>query len=321
MHMQGARIVTSQPKKIPTFGEALRQTRTDRGYSHRDLSDRVGVRQEIVRQWEAGETIPNAQQLKRLYGTLPRLQFYDSLLPHEPPPKGEDKRAAFAEPLVSSPDASVKPKTFGEALRRARVAEELDQDGLGSLLDVTGQAVSAWELDVANPILAHYDQLAVLFPSLALAPKPHAQDIDKPDGGKGAPRDGNPRPATPASPSTRALRAVVPGPGAVIKSDPVCDAHSPRSSADAPGTAPVSNSTTTAPSGSPRPDRPRDDVDQAGAAYAQALILLRRSELHVADLQMQLARAEEIVRIAAQRLGDADAKLKRAVAEAAATAD
>lgn len=315
MHMQGARIVTSPPKKIPTFSEALRQTRTDRGYSHRDLSDRVGARQEVIRQWEAGETIPNAQQLKRLYGTLPRLQFYDSLLPRGQPPTLEGKQADSPGPSTLPPDPFVTPKTFGEALRRARVAEGLDQDGLGSLLDVTGQAVSAWELDVANPILAHYDQLTILFPSLALAPKPHAQDIDKPDGGKGAPRDGNSRPATPASASTRTLRAVVvSGPGAASKAlGPVCDAASPRS-ADAPATA-------TAPPGSPCPDLPRSEVDQLGAAYAQALMQLRRSELHVTELQTQLARAEENVRIATQHLGEADAKLKRAVAEAAATAD
>lgn len=89
--------------------------------------------------------------------------------------------------------------TFGDALQAERKREGLDQEDLGAMLDppVTGQAVSAWETNGSTPVLVNLGQLYDLFPNLALAPKPHSQDIPVPNGGKGGSRGASASPAAP----------------------------------------------------------------------------------------------------------------------------
>lgn len=78
--------------------------------------------------------------------------------------------------------------TFGRALSAARVAATYSQDDIGALLEVTGQAVSAWEVGTAAPVREHYEELLRMFPELKTAPEPEWRDIAPPDGGKGIPR-------------------------------------------------------------------------------------------------------------------------------------
>jgi transcriptional regulator with XRE-family HTH domain len=306
MHRQDPRIGTSLSTKFPSFGQALRNLRGERGLSARELSARIGVSQDVVRQWESDESIPSALQLKKLYGTFPRLKFFESVFAgqHAVRTPG-DAAVASEEPPLDVPDQPALPSTFGDALRGARIAEGLDQDALGGLLDVTGQAVSAWEHDIANPILAHYDQLRLLFPTLASAPKPHAQNIEKPDGGKGAARDSSNRPSPSASYPDRTF-------------DSVPTSSPPRS----PALAIPDGAARIAAIGMvpPPSDLTRDEVDELGACYAQTLMHLRRSELVLQELRLKLASAEEEVQRATEQVTRADDKLKRAVAEATATA-
>jgi transcriptional regulator with XRE-family HTH domain len=188
--------------------------------------------------------------------------------------------------------------TFGDALRHIRIAEGLDQDELGSLLSVTGSAVSAWEHDTANPITSHYMQLLELFPALSAAPKPHPQDIQKPDGGKGIPRDGS---------GASTFLASVP-----LRDDPT------EQTAAAHSVAATSTALVPARDGSPKPDsQHRVTVEQAGADYAQARLHLLRSEFLVVERKRQLSDAEHQVEIAKKTVQSAEETLKKAVADAA----
>lgn len=81
-----------------------------------------------------------------------------------------------------------KKQGFGLTLREEREAEGMDQEELGALLGVTGQAVSQWELEAATPVRENYEALVLLFPRLREAPEPDWKDIAIPDGGRGVSR-------------------------------------------------------------------------------------------------------------------------------------
>lgn len=95
----------------------------------------------------------------------------------------------FPEPPSSTRLVTGKPETFGQALRRLRQDENMEASLVAGLLDVTGQAVSAWEHDINTPITEHYNLLVELFPRLVDAPRPDTRDLSKPDGGKGLQRE------------------------------------------------------------------------------------------------------------------------------------
>lgn len=170
--------------KRDSFGEHLRRERMARVVSHFEVGQRCGVAKEVVKQWELDRAAPNRYELQKLLDLFPSLQ-------RSVPP---DWGGFYAEtshlvdgPPPSAPEAP-EAKTFGEALARERLREGMTQDELAELLDVSGQAVSHWEIDRNAPVLAHYTALLDLFPDLALAPEPPTQDIDKPNGGEGVER-------------------------------------------------------------------------------------------------------------------------------------
>lgn len=196
---------------IKTFGQALKKIRMERGLSHKEVADRVGVQKAQIRRWETDENTPTNFHLKKLYGTFSTLRFYTHLLPAFERARLIDKAEkiiiskasgelpqddTWLPPIASRheslPDElakTVKPKTFGEHLRALRLAEGLDMDELAELMSVTGQACSAWELDKAVPVMAHYVKLCDLFPGLKNAPVPNCPDKPKPSGGPGIPRN------------------------------------------------------------------------------------------------------------------------------------
>lgn len=91
----------------------------------------------------------------------------------------EVSSAAAPAPPAPAPSA---PKTFGEALRRAREVEGLTQEELGQFVGVTQPVVSKWELDEFAPIQKHLEALRDLLPALKTAPAPDSRDIEKPVG-------------------------------------------------------------------------------------------------------------------------------------------
>jgi transcriptional regulator with XRE-family HTH domain len=168
--------------QIRTWGQALARCRIDKNMSHREVADRAGVGASAVRDWEMGIAYPTRPQLKRLVNLCFRqLQYFTGLLPtefHAPPSvKPADPDEAYVPPSLPGPPPPElapppEPKTFREALRRAREDEGLHQRELAEMMDVTEAAVGHWETGTAQPYVHNYEKLLVLFPSLASVPRP-----------------------------------------------------------------------------------------------------------------------------------------------------
>jgi DNA-binding transcriptional regulator YiaG len=171
---------------IDSFGQLLQRARLEKKHlTPRDLARSANVSEAVYKGWEADQNHPNRLQLTKMFGANHWLQ---AELP---------KKAAAVITKVA-PLTELEPRglanaiapTFGEALQAERKREGLSQEDLGALLDpqVTWQAVSAWEVGTSIPVRANLAQLYELFPNLALAPAPPAQDIPVPSGGKGGSR-------------------------------------------------------------------------------------------------------------------------------------
>lgn len=181
-----------------SFGLLLQQARLEKKHlTPRDLARSANVSEAVYKGWEADQGHPNRLQLAKMLGSAHWLH------PHLP-------KKVLAAVLVTTPQSAVlEPRntdnlttwTFGDALQAERKREGLDQEDLGAMLEppVTGQAVSAWETNVSAPVLVNLEQLYDLFPNLALAPKPHSQDIPVPNGGKGSSRGAAAAPSSPAA--------------------------------------------------------------------------------------------------------------------------
>ena len=63
------RVVTTEASRW-SFPERLKHARQQGGYSTREMSKLLGVRQETVLSWETGRTSPRANRLPVLAGTL-----------------------------------------------------------------------------------------------------------------------------------------------------------------------------------------------------------------------------------------------------------
>lgn len=172
--------------------------------SRRDVADRCGVSEGVVKRWERGESIPSNQQFKRLVGIMVRIaphapdwgSFEGSVLSGRLDEKREDITEYIrdierrAGPFQPKPPA----EPFGTGLRRVREENEVSQSELAELLDLTGQAVSAWEAENTTPVQVNLDKLYAVLPELkagvemAAIMKPASRDIPAPNGGAGFPR-------------------------------------------------------------------------------------------------------------------------------------
>lgn len=63
------------PGKAP-FHQYLSQLRSRTGNSHRDVANRCGVQRSKVREWEAGESIPDPTAFRKLCGMFHELGAY-----------------------------------------------------------------------------------------------------------------------------------------------------------------------------------------------------------------------------------------------------
>lgn len=285
--------------KITTFGQALRLLREERGLSYREVQERSGCSKQDVKNWEMGLSYPSGNQLTRLHKMcFHRLRFFLHLIP-------EHYRSAATQPdepdeIGGSQEAErdleatlPEPKTFGEALKRERVHEGLNQDELGELVGVVGQAVSQWETDGASPIHEHFVKLCDLFPDLKTGPQPDPRKIPKPDGGKGQQRDHL---------TIRGSDSKLPAPGLTISSSSAPSADSPP-----PAQAPRIYGSVTAIMSPAKPML--TPFERAGATYARTLHdrVAARSRLDEAERELEKARhtleeAEKQVKIAHDHL-------------------
>lgn len=188
----------SQQSRITTFGQAIALVRARHGHTHHNVADFVHVKASRVKDWEQGRAVPNAHEVTLLCKMMASLRFYRELLPRPVlkslPASPADPSATLERQVLEAPEPA--PKTFGEALRRARLAEGLGQAEVAELLNVEQGTVSRWELDRNPPVRDLYRALCEIFPSLKQAPSPDSRDIDKPEGnhlGNG----GSPNPVVP----------------------------------------------------------------------------------------------------------------------------
>jgi len=99
-----------------------------------------------------------------------------------------DRELTWIPPIDKSPPPAdvaaplPKPKTFGEALRQARVREGLSVIELGPLIGVDPAAVRQWENGNSQPVVENYNKLTALLPVLCSGPTPISRDIPKPAG-------------------------------------------------------------------------------------------------------------------------------------------
>lgn len=83
--------------------------------------------------------------------------------------------------------------TFGDALKYFRERMNMSQDAFAQMFipTITGQAISFWETNVNIPVKDLYEQILDFIPEMKEQPRPEVQNIPKPDGGRGQPKDGS----------------------------------------------------------------------------------------------------------------------------------
>lgn len=271
--------------KFQTWGQALAHCRIDRGLSHRDVADRCGVNKEAVRDWEMGLSVPTRPQLKRMQNLCFRqIRYFTYLLPAElrkpPEVKPADPDEAFVPEQEEGPPPPElakprkEPKTFPEALRRAREEEGLSHGDIAEILDVVAAAVQHWESDRTRPYVHNYEKLLQLFPSIGNVPRPKDMRVLRAAAKQPAPTPPPARVAPPAPPAPPATAAAAPPPPAV-QAKP----------------------------------QPRNALEDAGAAYGRAVAEAKRAraavtaaEATMKSLQGAAVEAEEEVKRAHARL-------------------
>jgi transcriptional regulator with XRE-family HTH domain len=290
-------MMIAQRITINSFGMALRLLREERGMSYREVAERVGCSRSDIKAWEDGTSYPVGVHLARLHKMcFHRLKHFLHLIPShfrteeitaerlsvEPAPVIKEPERDIEEPLPA-------PRSFGEALKRARVHEGLSQEELGDMLGVVGQAVSEWETDGNTPVREHYEKLVDLFPALKDGPTPDYRDIPKPDGGRGQTRD------------HVTLRGADTQPPIPSASAPTPDSKPP------PWPLKPTPSSITALVGSPQ--KALTPFEKAGAEYARALhnaklasARLDAAEKALREAQAGIEDANQAVKIAHDRL-------------------
>jgi transcriptional regulator with XRE-family HTH domain len=309
-------IATGVAFRRPPFHEALDRLRARRGLSYSELAERTGVSKRDMMAFCKGAGIPTPRQFCRLRNVV-----FRELAPYREDLEVQWDRAgtaddinevtdrrehtvedgAMLEAAMRTPTLAEDATWFGEALRRARVAEGMSQEELGQLLGVTGQAVAHWESERNAPVRDSYSKLLDLFPVLARCPAPPTQDIAVPDGGRGDTRadgGGGEQPA-----ARFELPRLVTGTHADARPPgvPLTNPHGAIMAAPQPKSLIVAH----------KPDAPMLDLEQAGGAYALALVEVSRAQHKVELAEAERIRAELAVVTCQQREDDARAELQR----------
>jgi len=123
-----------------TLGAAIRQRRLEQGLRQEDPAPLLGVKPDTVASWETGVAFPLPRHFPKLLAFLGKHQGL--LLPDEDP---------------------TCPATFGEVLRRRRLALGLSRAALAARLGTTASGIADWEHGRASPSLRHRPWLTELF--------------------------------------------------------------------------------------------------------------------------------------------------------------
>src|SRR5258708_7753975 len=100
-----------------TFAEKLRELRTGKGLSQKELADTAGVTQAAVAHWESGKKIPAFDSVQALCAALGvRCTVFDGcdyVADEEPRRRG--RPTSEAEPTPTKPAAKATPRKKGGA--------------------------------------------------------------------------------------------------------------------------------------------------------------------------------------------------------------
>jgi transcriptional regulator with XRE-family HTH domain len=70
-------MMAVEKKPLKKFNQILKEMRTGRGMSLKDLAERARVPKHVVEEWEAGDKVPTRQQYNRITGVFQQLKFYE----------------------------------------------------------------------------------------------------------------------------------------------------------------------------------------------------------------------------------------------------
>ncbi len=289
-------VTTSKPSEARTFGDVMRAFRERADISHRDIAGKCGVSRAEVKAWERGIAYPTSgRQTRALCDMMPQLKHYLLLLPAEQRIAARTEMGIPTAPVHRSdaipietampssdflPPPLAPPSTFGEALRRARIHEGMNQEEVGELVGVVVSTISDWERDEHAPVVDNYTKLVEIFSALKDAPRPDSLDRDKPVGNVFG--TGGAKPGTGIVPDCVVCRDnSAPGPHTCVRDS---------------GRLPSIVETPTA------------MVDRMGIDYARALMIVGSETAKVARLESELRTAKAAVEMASK---ECDRVLKR----------
>ncbi len=172
--------IAAEPKQPTIWGDALKQMRTAKGWSPRDLINHAArdATMKQVQQWERGDAHPSARHMDLLRKFVPGLRAFDDMLPPglRADPKAKSKIVDI-EP-IAAPTGWRGPRvtTFAQALRFCREQQGMSGIALAKSVGVTQSSISRWELgrggDEGRMIQEVYQKLCDLLPMLEHGPKP-----------------------------------------------------------------------------------------------------------------------------------------------------
>lgn len=178
-----------RPGPKMTLSEAILVEMNKHGMSMTELIEQTRLSRPRLNEIIDG-AMPTPYEFRRLRHGLPRLSYLfteEQLSPaaiveleREERKKNPDVPRWAPPPVeVEEPILEPPPGTFGEALLRAIREEDMTIGQTAHLLEVTDQAVRYWIADSNVPVRPNYDKLLQLFPTLAQAPAPKTDPLER----------------------------------------------------------------------------------------------------------------------------------------------
>jgi DNA-binding XRE family transcriptional regulator len=173
-----------------TFPSLLAQAMKKHQIDARAIAHKSKVSTNEIEEFLKGTRMPEPRTFARMLFTLPSMQHLKPAIREAyqrrsrvvPATEELDFDASWlpAPAMAPAPSEAPLPTTFRERLRALRLRDELTEEDVAEMVEVTNQSVSTWETGVRTPIQQHYDALVALWPELADVPAPSMQQIDKP---------------------------------------------------------------------------------------------------------------------------------------------
>lgn len=178
-------MAQTMPEITRTFAQWIKYAREEKELEPREVAKRLQVPLKRFEAMEAGTDIPIGGETPLLQSILPALKAAEAKLALQRARQELSNSGGLPTPgeVAARLASSEEVGTFGSCLMRQRENYGLTRLQLANRVGtVTQRAIRAWELDESIPVADNYTKLLEVFPSLAQAPKPAVQEIDKPVG-------------------------------------------------------------------------------------------------------------------------------------------